>query len=141
MHWERFLLLLKGEEQKVYEQELWEAREGNSDATQFRLFKIPWKFIPSRRGRDQMSRGVLRHPSPLQLPYSHLQLIFQGDLGPFNPGLPVEVPVWLAINLKQRQKCRLIPPEWMDVGKDRSFQGYKGNTEKSLVFTTSGELN
>uniref|UniRef100_A0A8C4U7E5 DNA replication complex GINS protein PSF2 n=1 Tax=Falco tinnunculus TaxID=100819 RepID=A0A8C4U7E5_FALTI len=38
-----------------------------------------------------------------------------GDLGPFNPGLPVEVPVWLAINLKQRQKCRLIPPEWMDV--------------------------
>uniref|UniRef100_A0A8D2Q5T8 GINS complex subunit 2 n=1 Tax=Varanus komodoensis TaxID=61221 RepID=A0A8D2Q5T8_VARKO len=40
-----------------------------------------------------------------------------GDLGPFNPGLPVEVPLWLAINLKQRQKCRLIPPEWMDVEK------------------------
>ncbi|KFQ32281.1 DNA replication complex GINS protein PSF2, partial [Merops nubicus] len=40
-----------------------------------------------------------------------------GDLGPFNPGLPVEVPVWLAINLKQRQKCRLIPPDWMDVEK------------------------
>uniref|UniRef100_A0A2K6N4J2 DNA replication complex GINS protein PSF2 n=1 Tax=Rhinopithecus bieti TaxID=61621 RepID=A0A2K6N4J2_RHIBE len=37
-----------------------------------------------------------------------------GDLGPFNPGLPVEVPLWLAINLKQRQKCRLLPPEWMD---------------------------
>ncbi|NWH86253.1 PSF2 protein, partial [Aegithalos caudatus] len=45
------------------------------------------------------------------------EFVFQGDLGPFNPGLPVEVPVWLAINLKQRQKCRLIPPEWMDVGK------------------------
>lgn len=42
----------------------------------------------------------------------------QGDLGPFNPGLPVQVPLWLAINLKQRQKCRLLPPEWMDVGKD-----------------------
>ncbi|KAI6077633.1 DNA replication complex GINS protein PSF2 [Aix galericulata] len=40
-----------------------------------------------------------------------------GDLGPFNPGLPVEVPVWLAINLKQRQKCRLVPPQWMDVEK------------------------
>ncbi|TEA28644.1 hypothetical protein DBR06_SOUSAS1470910001, partial [Sousa chinensis] len=38
-----------------------------------------------------------------------------GDLGPFNPGLPVQVPLWLAINLKQRQKCRLLPPEWMDV--------------------------
>lgn len=42
----------------------------------------------------------------------------QGDLGPFNPGLPVQVPLWLAINLKQRQKCRLLAPEWMDVGKD-----------------------
>uniref|UniRef100_A0A2K6FMU9 GINS complex subunit 2 n=1 Tax=Propithecus coquereli TaxID=379532 RepID=A0A2K6FMU9_PROCO len=41
-----------------------------------------------------------------------------GDLGPFNPGLPVEVPLWLAINLKQRQKCRLLPPEWMDVASD-----------------------
>ncbi|XP_010004565.1 PREDICTED: DNA replication complex GINS protein PSF2-like [Chaetura pelagica] len=41
----------------------------------------------------------------------------QGDLGPFNPGLPVEVPAWLAISLKQRQKCRLVPPEWMDVEK------------------------
>ena len=41
----------------------------------------------------------------------------QGDLGPFNPGLPVQVPVWLALNLKQRQKCRILPPPWMDVGK------------------------
>ncbi|KAL2088437.1 hypothetical protein ACEWY4_015336 [Coilia grayii] len=40
-----------------------------------------------------------------------------GDLGPFNPGLPVQVPVWLALNLKQRQKCRIVPPEWMDVQK------------------------
>ncbi|KAI7802357.1 DNA replication complex GINS protein PSF2 [Triplophysa rosa] len=40
-----------------------------------------------------------------------------GDLGPFNPGLPVEVPVWLALNLKQRHKCRIIPPEWMDTEK------------------------
>ncbi|XP_053556959.1 DNA replication complex GINS protein PSF2 [Bombina bombina] len=43
--------------------------------------------------------------------------LIKGDLGPFNPGLPVEVPLWLAINLKQRQKCRIIPPEWMDVEK------------------------
>ncbi|XP_027137669.1 DNA replication complex GINS protein PSF2 isoform X2 [Larimichthys crocea] len=40
-----------------------------------------------------------------------------GDLGPFNPGLPVDVPVWLALNLKQRQKCRIVPPAWMDVDK------------------------
>ncbi|XP_008068652.1 DNA replication complex GINS protein PSF2 [Carlito syrichta] len=40
-----------------------------------------------------------------------------GDLGPFSPGLPVEVPLWLAVNLKQRQRCRLLPPAWMDVEK------------------------
>ncbi|XP_048825306.1 DNA replication complex GINS protein PSF2 [Brienomyrus brachyistius] len=40
-----------------------------------------------------------------------------GDLGPLNPGLPVNVPLWLALNLKQRQKCRIVPPEWMDVEK------------------------
>lgn len=40
-----------------------------------------------------------------------------GDLGPFNPGLSVNVPVWLALNLKQRQKCRIVPPEWMSVEK------------------------
>ncbi|XP_070617959.1 DNA replication complex GINS protein PSF2 [Erythrolamprus reginae] len=40
-----------------------------------------------------------------------------GELGPFNPGLPVDVPLWLALNLKQRQKCRLVPPDWMDVEK------------------------
>uniref|UniRef100_H3CV62 DNA replication complex GINS protein PSF2 n=2 Tax=Tetraodon nigroviridis TaxID=99883 RepID=H3CV62_TETNG len=40
-----------------------------------------------------------------------------GDLGPFNPGLPVDVPLWFALNLKQRQKCRIVPPAWMDVEK------------------------
>jgi hypothetical protein len=24
------------------------------------------------------------------------------------------VPLWMAINLKQGQKCRIIPPDWMD---------------------------
>ncbi|XP_064611880.1 DNA replication complex GINS protein PSF2-like [Liolophura sinensis] len=40
-----------------------------------------------------------------------------GDIGPFSPGLPVDVPLWMAVNLKQRQKCRIRPPEWMDVEK------------------------
>ncbi|TKC37858.1 hypothetical protein EI555_016074, partial [Monodon monoceros] len=34
--------------------------------------------------------------------------LIEGGLEPFNPGLPVQVPLWLAINLKQRQKCRLL---------------------------------
>ncbi|ESO07225.1 hypothetical protein HELRODRAFT_76714 [Helobdella robusta] len=41
--------------------------------------------------------------------------LISGDVGPLNPGLPVEVPLWVAVMLKQRQKCRIIPPTWMDV--------------------------
>ena len=37
-------------------------------------------------------------------------------MGPFNAGLPVQVPLWMAINLKQGQKCRIIPPDWMETG-------------------------
>ncbi|KAL3858772.1 hypothetical protein ACJMK2_009025 [Sinanodonta woodiana] len=40
-----------------------------------------------------------------------------GDIGPFSAGLPIEVPLWLAVNLKQRQKCRIRPPDWMDIEK------------------------
>ncbi|KAG8437448.1 hypothetical protein GDO86_008232 [Hymenochirus boettgeri] len=55
-----------------------------------------------------------------------------GDLGPFNPGLPVEVPLWLAINLKQRQKCRIVPPEWMDVEK---LEAIRDNERREDTFT------
>ncbi|KAG9474801.1 hypothetical protein GDO78_003324 [Eleutherodactylus coqui] len=55
-----------------------------------------------------------------------------GDLGPFNPGLPVQVPLWLAVNLKQRQKCRIVPPEWMDVGK---LEEIRDNERREETFT------
>lgn len=40
--------------------------------------------------------------------------LISGTIGPFNAGLPVKVPIWLAVNLKQQQKCRIITPEWME---------------------------
>ncbi|XP_019640301.1 PREDICTED: DNA replication complex GINS protein PSF2-like [Branchiostoma belcheri] len=54
-----------------------------------------------------------------------------GDIGPFNPGLPVQIPLWMAINLKQRQKCRIQPPDWMDVEK---LQEKKDEEEGSAFF-------
>ena len=42
-------------------------------------------------------------------------LLLQGDFGPFKAGLPVEVPLWMGINLRQRQKCRFLKPDWLDV--------------------------
>ena len=41
----------------------------------------------------------------------------QGEFGPFNPSMHSRVPLWLAVHLKQRQKCRIEPPDWMSVGK------------------------
>ena len=43
--------------------------------------------------------------------------LFQGDIGPFSPSLPIDIPLWMAINLKQRQKARIRPPDWMEVGR------------------------
>lgn len=34
------------------------------------------------------------------------------SLGPFQPNVAVEVPLWIAVKLKQESKCRLIAPEW-----------------------------
>lgn len=48
--------------------------------------------------------------------FSHDKLyLICGEVGPFRPGIPVQVPLWVAINLKQRQKCRLTAPDWMNV--------------------------
>jgi len=34
--------------------------------------------------------------------------------GPFKAGLPLHIPLWLAIHLRKQQKCRIVPPNWMD---------------------------
>lgn len=64
--------------------------------------------------------------------FSHNKLyLISGDIGPFNPGLPLDVPLWLAVNLKQRQKCRIQPPEWMDV---ETLEAKKQEEKDSAVF-------
>jgi len=35
------------------------------------------------------------------------------DIGPFEPSVDVKVPLWLAITLKKRLKCNIVPPEWL----------------------------
>ncbi|CAL1280692.1 unnamed protein product [Larinioides sclopetarius] len=48
--------------------------------------------------------------------FAHGKLcLIRGDVGPFTPSIPVQVPLWMAINLRQRQKCRILPPDWMCV--------------------------
>ena len=41
--------------------------------------------------------------------------MLQGDYGPFNPSFPVDVPLWMALALHKRNKCRIQAPDWMSV--------------------------
>lgn len=55
-----------------------------------------------------------------------------GDCGPFTPSMPIQVPLWFAINLRQRQKCRIIPPDWMSV---ENLTDIKQEESDSAIFT------
>lgn len=44
-------------------------------------------------------------------------LLAQGNVGPFQPPLPVEVPVWLSLIMKKNNKCTIVCPDWLTVGK------------------------
>lgn len=46
----------------------------------------------------------------------YFKSFLQGDFGPFDPGLPVCVPIWIAVDLKQKSKCKIHPPEWLNLG-------------------------
>ncbi|KAF4324289.1 hypothetical protein G195_002381 [Phytophthora kernoviae 00238/432] len=55
------------------------------------------------------------------LPHFHLRdnngmlNFISGDFGPFQPGITTHVPLWLAMMLKQLNKCRILPPSWLSV--------------------------
>jgi len=55
-----------------------------------------------------------------------------GDYGPFQPNIAVEVPLWLALALHKRRKCRVIPPEWMH--PDKLQEVYDQERDSSAVF-------
>ena len=46
---------------------------------------------------------------------SNVLNFLNGDFGPFHSNLAAEVPLWLALALKERHKCRIEAPEWMSV--------------------------
>uniref|UniRef100_A0A1B0A5Y2 DNA replication complex GINS protein PSF2 n=1 Tax=Glossina pallidipes TaxID=7398 RepID=A0A1B0A5Y2_GLOPL len=58
--------------------------------------------------------------------------LISGSLGPFRAGMPVHVPLWLAIHLRKHQKCRIVPPEWMDI---ELLEEIKEAEKKSKYFT------
>lgn len=53
-----------------------------------------------------------------------------GDFGPFNPGVPTKIPLWLAINLRQRGLCILHVPEWLTIEKLTAWHESENEKEK-----------
>ncbi|UYV66726.1 GINS2 [Cordylochernes scorpioides] len=45
---------------------------------------------------------------------SKLYLI-SGEIGPFVPSLPTTVPLWVALTLRQTQKCTIVAPDWLNL--------------------------
>ncbi|GHJ88057.1 hypothetical protein NliqN6_4459 [Naganishia liquefaciens] len=43
---------------------------------------------------------------------SKIRLV-SGVYGPFEPPRRATVPLWLALSLKRKKKCRIIPPDWL----------------------------
>lgn len=42
--------------------------------------------------------------------------LLSGTYGPFRPPAHAEVPLWLALSLRKKRKCVIIPPDWLSVG-------------------------
>lgn len=58
--------------------------------------------------------------------------LLQCDVGPFKAGIPLSVPLWLGLSLRQRQKCRLIQPSWMTVD---NLEEVKESEKQSAIFS------
>ncbi|CAK9781301.1 DNA replication complex GINS protein PSF2 [Cutaneotrichosporon oleaginosum] len=41
--------------------------------------------------------------------------LLSGVYGPFTPPARSRVPLWLALSLKRKRKCRIVPPAWLSV--------------------------
>ncbi|KNC48635.1 DNA replication complex GINS protein PSF2 [Thecamonas trahens ATCC 50062] len=58
--------------------------------------------------------------------------LLAGTYGPFRPGVPLTVPLWLAKQLKKQKKAKIQPPEWMDVDSLRAT--YEAEQADPLYF-------
>ncbi|RCN29025.1 partner of SLD five, PSF2 [Ancylostoma caninum] len=62
-----------------------------------------------------------------------------GDVGPLEAGIPVEVPLWLAVDLRRKHHCEIVPPSWFNLDELKRLVAIEGGTEgaKRKVFLAS----
>lgn len=73
-------------------------------------------LTPAPREGSQITPLPARCPPHPTWPSAGALPSTQGTFGPFEPQIPVEVPLWLAISLKKQHKCQVKAPDWLDDG-------------------------
>ncbi|XP_035709665.1 DNA replication complex GINS protein PSF2 isoform X1 [Folsomia candida] len=58
--------------------------------------------------------------------------LMEGNLGPFRAGLPVRVPLWVALDFRRRERCTLVPPDWMNI---QALEAIKKEEKTNELFT------
>lgn len=81
--------------------------------------------------------GEKQHVSIIPTFNSGVIHLISGDVGPFRASLPVNVPLWFAIQMKQQQKCKIQPPDWMDVER---LEAIKEDEKSSRLVTIVSNL-
>lgn len=46
--------------------------------------------------------------------------LLSGTYGPFRPPQQTRVPLWLAVTLRKRNRCRIVPPDWLTMERLQS---------------------
>ena len=68
-----------------------------------------------RKAQNQAIRHTALTSELAQSNLSRVVALLQADYGPFQPNRTTEVPLWLAMALHKRKKCRIQPPAWMEI--------------------------
>jgi len=58
--------------------------------------------------------------------------LMDGKLGPFSAGLPARVPLWVALDLRRRERCTLVAPHWMNT---HTLEMLKKEERENAFFT------
>ncbi|VDL62680.1 unnamed protein product [Nippostrongylus brasiliensis] len=51
-----------------------------------------------------------------------------GDVGPMEAGVPIQIPLWLAVDLRRKHHCEIVPPYWFELEEMKRLVAIEGET-------------
>ncbi|CED83349.1 Uncharacterized conserved protein [Phaffia rhodozyma] len=67
--------------------------------------------------------------------------LLSGIYGPFRPPQRTKIPFWLAINLKGKRKCHILPPEWLSVDSLQALLAHESSLTSSFARLPSRQFS